>query len=300
MLAALSIRDIVLIDKLHLEFGKGLTVLTGETGAGKSILLDSLSLALGGRGDGRLVREGSQAGSVTASFELAEAGPIAELLCEHDLDDDSLILKRIQFPDGRTKSFINDRPVSAALLREFGRMLVEFHGQHDDRALLDPASHRELIDRYGGLENEAQAVSSHWKSWREASAAAEALKRDLELAERERAYIEAACEELDELAAVPGEEEALAAKRQALLASGKLREELQIAAEALSSPGFPAAKLGGVIRRIERYAQLEALKPLAAALERVIIEADEARRLVEEELRKDSEESVETIEERLF
>src|SRR5262245_53260531 len=136
MLAALSIRDIVLIDKLDLTFIEGLTVFTGETGAGKSIILDSLSLLLGARGDGGLVRSGAQSASVTACFDISADHPAGGLLREHELDDGGvLILRRVQFADGRTKAFINDRPVSAAILRQLGQALVEIHGQHDDRAL---------------------------------------------------------------------------------------------------------------------------------------------------------------------
>ncbi len=138
VLVALSIRDIVLIDKLDLALAGGLTVFTGETGAGKSIVLDSLSLALGGRGDGKLVRKGAQSATVTASFDVSPSHPVGGLLRDQDLDgEDGIILRRIQYEDGRTKAFINDRPVSTALLRQLGRALVEIHGQHDDRALLE-------------------------------------------------------------------------------------------------------------------------------------------------------------------
>ncbi len=302
MLAALSIRDIVLIDKLDLSFGPGLTVFTGETGAGKSIVLDSLSLALGARGDGGLVRKGAKSASVTASFELAASHPAAGLIREHDLDaGEPLILRRVQFPDGRTKAFINDRPASTGLLAQLGRALVEIHGQHDERALLDPGSHRYLLDQFGGLLPAVSAVSDLWEHWRELDAKAAALARDLELAERERDYLTAACDELNALAPQPGEEETLAAKRQAILASGKIRADLEAAADALAPPLFPASKLSGVLRRLERQPGLaEGLKPVLGALERVLIEAEEARVLVEARLRGGGEDNVEAIEERLF
>jgi DNA repair protein RecN (Recombination protein N) len=152
MLAQLSIRDIVLIDRLDLPLGRGLTVLTGETGAGKSILLDAFALALGARGDGSLVREGQPQGQVTAAFDLPLQHPARLVATRHDIDvDGDLILRRVQMADGRTRAFINDQPVSVQVMREVGSALVEIHGQHDDRALVDPTMHRALIDAFGGL-----------------------------------------------------------------------------------------------------------------------------------------------------
>ncbi|MGO9460895.1 MAG: DNA repair protein RecN [Rhodomicrobium sp.] len=302
MLAALSIRDIVLIDRLDLSFAEGLTVFTGETGAGKSIVLDSLSLALGSRGDGGLVRKGAQSASVAASFDLPAGHPAAGLLGEHGFEEgEALVMRRVQLADGRTKSFLNDRPVSTGLLRQLGRLLVEIHGQHDDRALLDSSSHRYLLDQFGGLLPETRAVSRLWDRWRELDAKAGKLAQELELAGRERDYLSAACEELNSLSPQPGEEEGLAARRQSILASGKVRADLEAAAEALSGPHFPEGRINGVLRRLERQPNLpESLKPVLAALERVLIEAEEARALVEAQLRSRGEDNVEAIEERLF
>ena len=152
MLAALSIRDIVLIDKLDLQFGHGLSALTGETGAGKSILLDAFSLAIGARGDASLVRRGAEQGHVTATFELASDHPVLALLSGNDIPvEDILILRRVQGVDGRSRAFINDTSVSVQLLRQVGQALVEIHGQHDERALIDPSGHRDLVDAFGGL-----------------------------------------------------------------------------------------------------------------------------------------------------
>ena len=146
MLEALSIRDVVLIDKLDLEFGDGLCVLTGETGAGKSILLDAFSLALGGRGDAALVRRGANQGQVTAIFALPGNHPVLALLAANGIEPEAtLILRRVQGADGRSRAFINDTSVSVQLLREVGQALVEIHGQHDDRALIDPSGHRDLV-----------------------------------------------------------------------------------------------------------------------------------------------------------
>ena len=184
MLAQLSIRDIVLIDRLDIEPGGGLTVLTGETGAGKSILLDAFALALGARGDGALVREGQPQGQVTAVFDLPPSHPAVIAARAADIDcDGELILRRVQMADGRTRAFVNDQPISVQALRSIGSALVEIHGQHDDRALVDPAMHRALIDAAGGLEPEVAAVRAAYASAREARDGARERRR----AHRERA-----------------------------------------------------------------------------------------------------------------
>ena len=169
MLARLSIRDIVLIDRLDIDFAAGLSVLTGETGAGKSILLDAFALALGARGDASLVRHGVEQGQVTACFDLEREHPAAAILAANDIPaDDQLILRRVQLADGRTRAFVNDQPVSVQVLKALGAALVEIHGQHDERALVDAATHRRLLDAYGGLERDAAVVSRAWIDWRAA------------------------------------------------------------------------------------------------------------------------------------
>ena len=151
MLARLSIRDIVLIERLDIEFSRGLAVLTGETGAGKSILLDAFALALGGRGDSGLVRHGAEQGQVTATFDIPKGHPAARILSENGLDDTGeMILRRVQFADGRTRAFINDQSISVQTLKAVGAALVEIHGQHDERALVDAATHRQLLDAFTG------------------------------------------------------------------------------------------------------------------------------------------------------
>src|SRR5690606_5561749 len=151
MLARLSIRDIVLIDRLDIDFAPGLAVLTGETGAGKSILLDALTLALGARGDAALVRQGAEQGQVTASFEVGPKHPALALLAASGIPaEDAILLRRVQLADGRTRAFVNDQPVSAQVLRALGATLVEIHGQHAERALVEPAAHRRLVDAFGG------------------------------------------------------------------------------------------------------------------------------------------------------
>src|SRR5437588_1522729 len=169
MLIRLSIRDIVLIERLDIEFGSGLAVLTGETGAGKSILLDAFALALGARGDAGLVRHGAEQGQVTAAFELDEDHPARNILADNGLaNEDPLLLRRVQLADGRTRAFVNDQPASVQVLKSLGSSLVEIHGQHDERALVDAASHRRLLDAYAGLECEADALAFGWKRCRAA------------------------------------------------------------------------------------------------------------------------------------
>src|SRR5207244_652419 len=172
MLARLSIRDIVLIDRLDINFAGGLSVLTGETGAGKSILLDAFALALGARGDANLVRRSAAQGQITAAFELAAEHPAHALLAASDIaPEDQLLLRRVQLADGRTRAFVNDQPVSVQVLRSLGVSLVEIHGQHDERALVDAATHRALLDAFSALEDDARAVAGAWSDWGAARAA---------------------------------------------------------------------------------------------------------------------------------
>src|SRR5271157_216148 len=184
MLSRLSIRDVVLIDQLDLEFSAGLTILTGETGAGKSILLDALSLALGARGDGGLVRRDQTQGQVTAVFELPPGHAAHALLEGQDIEiGDELILRRTQLADGRTRSYVNDQSVSVQALRALASALVEIHGQHDERALTDAATHRALIDSYGGLEPLAAATERACAALREAERALETERARVAAAE---------------------------------------------------------------------------------------------------------------------
>ena len=223
MLAALSIRDIVLIDKLDLEFGKGLSVLTGETGAGKSILLDAFSLALGGRGDASLVRRGASQGQVTAIFALDRNHPVGTLLAANGIEPEAtLILRRVQGADGRSRAFINDTNVGVQLLRQVGQALVEIHGQHDDRALIDPSGHRDLIDAFGGLTGEAGRLAEAYEAWQQAEADRARHEGDIAASRVNAGYLSHALEELRQLDPKVGEEEALASRRQLMMNSEKL------------------------------------------------------------------------------
>ena len=240
MLVQLSIRDIVLIERLDLEFQSGLSVLTGETGAGKSILLDSLSLALGGRGDGSLVRQGAERGQVTAVFDVGAEHPARRLIRENGIDDDGdLIFRRMQSADGRTRVFINDQPASVALMRDAGQMLVEIHGQHDDRALVDVNAHRTLLDAFGGLTETATGLARLHESWREAERALKAQRAKVEKAARDADWLRGSVEELEILSPQDGEEEELAEKRSLMMKSEKIASDVADAHEELSGNTSP-------------------------------------------------------------
>src|SRR3954466_10832291 len=183
MLSRLSIRDIVLIERLDIDCAAGLSVLTGETGAGKSILLNAFVLALGARGDAGLVRQGAEQGQVTAAFDVEPDHPALALLAENGIGtEDGLILRRVQLADGRTRAFVNDQPVSVQVLKSLGAALVEIHGQHDERALVDVATHRRLLDAYGGLDDRCREVNLCWTAWRSADEAVASHRARLEQA----------------------------------------------------------------------------------------------------------------------
>jgi DNA repair protein RecN (Recombination protein N) len=305
MLANLSIRDIVLIDQLQISFKSGLTVLTGETGAGKSILLDSLSLALGARGDGGLVREGQEKGSITASFELPPSHPVFATMKAHDLEGaGELILRRVQSADGRTRAFINDQPVSASLLRRVGEHLIEIHGQHDDRALVDPATHLLLLDAFGGLEGACAKVGALFADWRSKKYELAELSRKSEEARREADYLRASVEELTVLSPAAGEEGELAEKRQSMMQAEKVAGDISEAYEAVAGPQSPVPVIAGLMRRLERKAEQAPglLDDALAALDRALLALDEGASSLEGALRATEFDpaALESCEERLF
>jgi DNA repair protein RecN (Recombination protein N) len=253
MLARLSIRDIVLIDQLDLEFADGLTILTGETGAGKSILLDALSLALGARGDGALTRHGEAQGQVTASFDLSPDHPVfAELADQGVRAEGELILRRIQLADGRTRAFVNDQSVSAQTLRAVAAGLVEIHGQHDERALLDASTHRALVDAYGGHGALVEATRSAFAALRRAGSALEAERARVAAARAAADYARHAFEELTALDAQPGEEAALADRRQRMMQGEKVAADIREAHENLSGDSAILPVLSAISRRLQR------------------------------------------------
>lgn len=305
MLVRLSIRDIVLIDKLDLDFAKGLAVLTGETGAGKSILLDAFALALGARGDAGLVREGAEQGQVTAVFEVSARHPARALLKDQGIDaEDDLILRRVQSLDGKTRAFINDQPVSVQTLRSLGAALVEIHGQHDDRALVDAATHRALLDAYAGLEDDATDVSGLWNERRAAADAVENHRIEVERAQREADYLRHSVDELGKLRPEAGEETALATRRTAMMQAEKIAGDLRDAYDAVAGNASPVPGFASAIRRLERRtAQAPGLAdPAVKALDTALTAIEEARAHLERALQAANFDpaELERIEERLF
>jgi DNA repair protein RecN (Recombination protein N) len=279
MLAGLSIRDVVLIEGLSLSFAGGLTVLTGETGAGKSILLDALALCLGARADSGLVRHGSAQASVTAEFLVSADHPALAILREQDLSADSpLIIRRIVTADGRSRSFVNDQPVSAGLLRRLAETLVEIHGQFETHGLFDPRTHRIVLDAYGALAPRVAAAAAAWRDWRIAEADRARLIADADKAGKDEAYLRDALGELDTLAAKLGEEAALADLRQRLQHREKLLDALTTAQRELSGDRGAELSLSTARRALERVADRAAgaFDPILAALDRAQIEIAEA------------------------
>jgi DNA repair protein RecN (Recombination protein N) len=278
MLTALAIRDVVLIEALDLEFGHGLGTLTGETGAGKSILLDALGLALGARADSGLVRNGAAQAVVTASFDLPSDHRTATLLAENGLaaePGEPLVIRRIVKADGGSRAFVNDQPASATLLRDLGAMLVEIHGQHDDRGLLNPRGHRALLDAFG--RHDARGVADAWRAWRQAEDAVTVARADIENAERDREWLEHAVAELGDFSAEPGEEATLAAERSDMQKGARLADDLQGVSAHLDGSDGGLSALRQAARRLDRIAgEHPLLAEALAALDRAVIEASEA------------------------
>jgi DNA repair protein RecN (Recombination protein N) len=278
MLTALSIRDVVLIDTLELAFGPGLGVLTGETGAGKSILLDALGLALGVRADSALVRAGQAQASVSVAFEIGRDHAALALLDANGLahePGDPLVIRRTVKADGGSRAFVDDQPVSAGLLRELGALLVEIHGQHDDRGLLNPRGHRGLLDGFGRIDGAPAAAA--WTRVQEAGSRLAAAREAHEEAVRDREWLAHAVEELDRLAPQAGEEAQLASLRAGMQAGARLGDELAAIAGLLQGSEGGLALLRQAARRLDRIAAEHAMLTEAlAALDRAVIEAAEA------------------------
>lgn len=276
MLTGLAIRDVVLIEALDLEFAGGLGVLTGETGAGKSILLDALGLALGARADSGLVRSGAEKAQVTASFEAP--AHVAALLADNDIDIDAgepLIIRRSVKADGGSKAFINDQPCSAALLRDVGAALVEIHGQHDDRGMLNPRGHRALLDAFGRCD--AASVAAYFAAWQDAKLRLDAAREALENAARDREWLEHAVAELNAFQPQPGEEELLAGERSDMQKGERIAEDLKSVLESFEGPKSGLALIRGAARKLDRLADAHPLLAEAlTSLDRAVIEASEA------------------------
>ena len=276
MLTGLSIRDVVLIEALDLEFAPGLGVLTGETGAGKSILLDALGLALGARADSGLVRNGAERAQVTASFDAPQN--VVSLLATNDIEielDEPLLIRRSVKADGGSKAFINDQPCSAALLRDVGSALVEIHGQHDDRGLLNPRGHRLLLDTFGRCDT--ISVATFFNAWHEAKSRLDIAREALENAARDREWLEHAVAELTAFNAQPGEEEQLAGERSDMQKGERVAEDLKAVLDSFDGPKSGLALIRSAARKLDRLADAHPLLAEAlTSLDRAVIEASEA------------------------
>ena len=278
MLRQLAVHNIVLVERLELEFEPGLGVLTGETGAGKSILLDALGLALGARGDSALVRAGEDGAAVSAEVVLPAGHPAFALLDEQGVEIDPgepLIIRRTLKSDGGSRAFLGGGAVPAGLLRDVGALLVEIHGQHDDRGLLNPKGHRDLLDRFAGLDT--SVVASAWAEVVRIEADLLEAREAVALAERDREWLDHASAEIEALAPEDGEESRLAEERAAIQAGAKAGESLTGLDELLGGSDGAIAQLRTAARRIERgAAEHPLLAEALASLDRALIEAAEA------------------------
>ena len=284
MLTSLAIREIVLIDRLDLDFRAGLSVLTGETGAGKSILLDALGLALGARGDSGLVRHGAEQASVTACFEISDRHPALDVLIDQEMQAETpLILRRVLTADGRSRAFVNDQPASVGLLRRLGDLLVEIHGQFDDRGLLDPATHRTALDAFGGSAALLRETAAAHAGWRQAADALAQARADAAQARTDEAFLRHSVEELDALSPEPGEEERLAEQRSLMMNAEQIAEAMAAALEHLGGDSGAEAGLAGASRQLGRVAGKAGpiFDPALAALDRAAAEAQEAVHLLQ-------------------
>ena len=305
MLTALAIRDVVLIDRLDLDWAGGLCALTGETGAGKSILLDALGLALGARGDAALVARGAAQASVTASFEPADAHPVWALLDEQGVARERpLVLRRIVGADGRSRAYLNDQPVSVGLLRQVGYLLVEVHGQHESLGLLDAARHRAELDAFAGLDDKVGSVEEAWSAYRRASEALVQADADARRVRSEEDYLRHVRDELSSLAPRAGEAEALAAERTFLQQGEKLAGALSEAQSLLGEDDGVTRRLAAAARLIGRVADKAAgrLDPLLAQLDKAASEAADAVGLLDDAARALGADPtrLEKVEDRLF
>jgi DNA repair protein RecN (Recombination protein N) len=306
MLLGLTIRDVVLIDRLDLALRPGLCVLTGETGAGKSILLDALGLALGKRAEAGLVRAGAQQAAVSAEFAVGRNHPAHAILREAGLDGEgeAIVLRRLLGADGRSRAFVNDEPASVGLLRELGDSLVEIQGQFEQRGLLDPANHRMILDAFAELAVGPNALAQAWHDWREARLREEEAGRLLAASREEEDLLRHHLAELDSLAPEPGEEDLLAARRTLLQGAERLAETLTEAIGELDGKAGAQAALARAARRLERARERAqgVLDSALAATERAAAETAEALATLEvtaRQLELDPRE-LEKVEERLF
>jgi len=302
MLRSLDIRDVLIIDRLALEFQPGLNVLTGETGAGKSILLDALGFVLGWRGRAELVRQGATQGEVTAVFDLPPGHAAFAVLAEAGIEaEDELILRRVNTADGRKTAWINDRRVSGEVLRDLSDTLVELHGQHDDRGLLNPRGHRALLDAFAGLD--LAPLRAAWRAQSQARTALAEAEAALETARKEEEFLRHAVAELDKLDPEPGEEATLDARRRMMQGAERIRSDIARAHAAIGENGADAA-MRDALRWLEGAADKAdgRLDGALAALNRALLELSEAQAGVEDTLQAldFNPAELEALEERLF
>lgn len=306
MLLHLSIRNIVLIESLDIPFSTGLCVLTGETGAGKSILLDALGFVLGDRGGQKLLRHGAAQGSVAAEFEVEHSSAVAALLEDQGIEAAApLVLRRVVYADGKNKCFINDVSVSVMLLKTMGELLVEMHGQHEQRGLLEPATHRAIIDAYGDLGAQLLQVKASYQTWQESRDKLESLLAAQAEAAREEDYLRHIAGELRQLAPETGEEEELAGKRTLLMSREKLASTLESAlAELTGNRNVESALLAAqrILVRNSAVAPEGCFDQAVEALERAAVEVHEAIESIEKIAQdmEGGEDRLEAVEERLF
>ena len=305
MLTALTIRNVVLIEALDLQFHSGFCALTGETGAGKSILLDSLGLALGGRSDSGLVRKGADQASVSAAFHIDAAHPVNILLKEQGLDSgETLILRRVLGADGRSRAFINDQPVSVALLKLAGEKLVEIHSQFETHGLLDARTHRGLLDEYACLREDVKHLSGLWETWKGLERRLNDSIADAERAKADEEYLRHAVKELEALDPLPGEEDQLLDLREAHKNRAHIIQALQEAAEAIGGEEAAEILVARANRALERVSDKVGLDigPAIDTLDRVAIELQDAVSLVQSAMASMNGEglTLEQVEDRLY
>ena len=314
MLSGLSVRNVVLIERLDLAFSRGLTALTGETGAGKSILLDALGMAAGARSARGLVRAGTDKATATASFTLRDGHPVWAFLEEHGIDGDAsedLRLRRVVSADGRSKGYVNDQPTGVKILSQLGSMLLEVHGQHDGRGLLDPNTHLGMLDTFGGYTAELAAVREAYAQRRQTQKDLDALIERQDKAGEDKEFLELAMAELDRLDPRAGEDEQLAEERRFLQGAEGALTELTAAQDTLGEGGAFEERLTQALSGIERVRgkfgdgegrAATALKNASEALERALLETNEAREAVGHAAETFDVEpgKLEQVEERLF
>ncbi len=304
MLNALEIHDLPVIDRLEIAFQPGLNVLTGETGAGKSILLDALGFALGRQGRTGMVRDGASRGEVTAAFSLEPDHSARDVLIEAGLpESDELILRRVSVRGGRNTAYVNDRRVSGEVLRALSESLVEIHGQHDDRGLLDPRRHREMLDAYAGAEALLEETQTSWRELADAGRALADARAGFEAAQAEESYLRHSVNELDALDPQSGEDAELDQKRRLMRAAERIRDDVGRAQEAIGSTGAEGMITDAIrwLESVADHAEGRLEEPIAA-LSRSLTELGEAEQGVNEVIGALSQDplELERVEERLF